>query len=321
MTVAASSPRATLVLFPGALGDFVCFLPTLAALRARCRDAALVVLVPSSLLSLAVRPGLADRGGALEAAAVARLFVPGGVPPPPLPNLEVGDVYSWFGTRDPTVRDNLARLAAGACVCVPFPAADGDRGHVATDFLLGAGAIRGGPSDLGPRPVLPLRPREREFAEGFWCRHGLGGRAVLAVHRGAGGRAKRWTDDGFAAVSAWWRARAGAVLEIVGPADPAVPLPGTDAVARQPPIGDLAALLARATLFLGNDSGITHLAGAVGARGVALFGPTRARRWRPLGGRILCLTGPRTGGIGAIPGARVLRALEVLAHASLTLTT
>jgi hypothetical protein len=35
--------------------------------------------------------------------------------------------------------------------------------------------------------------------------------------------------------------------------------------------------------FIGNDSGISHLAGTVQCRGIALFGPTDARMWRPLG--------------------------------------
>jgi ADP-heptose:LPS heptosyltransferase len=49
----------------------------------------------------------------------------------------------------------------------------------------------------------------------------------------------------------------------------------------------VAALLSQADLYLGNDSGISHLAGAVGARGVVLFGPTRPHQWRPLGGNLL----------------------------------
>jgi ADP-heptose:LPS heptosyltransferase len=65
---------------------------------------------------------------------------------------------------------------------------------------------------------------------------------------------------------------------------------------------EVAAVLSQADLVLGGDSGIVHLAGAVGLRGVALFGPTEPRGWRPLGGRIVCLKsrGRRTG-VGPIP--------------------
>ena len=48
----------------------------------------------------------------------------------------------------------------------------------------------------------------------------------------------------------------------------------------------VAALLSQADFYLGNDSGVSHLAGAVGARGVVLFGPTLPQQWRPLGGNL-----------------------------------
>src|SRR5262249_1067508 len=48
----------------------------------------------------------------------------------------------------------------------------------------------------------------------------------------------------------------------------------------------VAALLAAGSSYLGNDSGVSHLAGAVGARGGAVFGPTDPRWWRPLWRRI-----------------------------------
>jgi ADP-heptose:LPS heptosyltransferase len=46
---------------------------------------------------------------------------------------------------------------------------------------------------------------------------------------------------------------------------------------------DLAARLAGCWAYLGNDSGVSHLAGLVGARTVAVFGPTAPDVWRPLG--------------------------------------
>ena len=56
-------------------------------------------------------------------------------------------------------------------------------------------------------------------------------------------------------------------------------------VARDLPLRVLAALLARAGAYVGNDSGVTHLAAASGAPTIALFGPTDPRVWAPLGPR------------------------------------
>lgn len=55
-------------------------------------------------------------------------------------------------------------------------------------------------------------------------------------------------------------------------------------------LGQVGALLSRADLYVGNDSGVSHLAGAVGARGVVLFGPTSPEQWRPLGGILVVVT-------------------------------
>ncbi len=313
-----SVTRATLVVFPGALGDFICFLPTLHALRGQYEGTTVVVVVQVSLLPLAIRPGLADQGVALESAAVAKLFVSGATQTSLVPQTYIGDVYSWFGTAEPVVRENLMKLAGGRVRCARFAPPAKHEGHVARWFLRSAGLS---PASASMGTHISLRAGEKERAEEFWHHHGLAGRAVLAVHRGAGNRAKRWTQDGYEAVTRWWRERDGAVLEVAGPADPDEPLAPGHSVARGLALGDVAALLARADLYLGSDTGVSHLAGAVGTRGVVVFGPTRALAWRPLGGRLVCLNSllPSSGdepvSLCAVSSTRVIRALDLLASA------
>ena len=59
------------------------------------------------------------------------------------------------------------------------------------------------------------------------------------------------------------------------------------------PLARVAGVLSRCRLYIGNDSGLTHLAAAVGEPEVlALFGPTDPRVWAPLGPRVRTLTGP-----------------------------
>lgn len=59
-----------------------------------------------------------------------------------------------------------------------------------------------------------------------------------------------------------------------------------DGRARFDNLYELAAWLASATVYIGNDSGVTHLASAVGTPVVALFGPTDPAIWRPRGERV-----------------------------------
>jgi ADP-heptose:LPS heptosyltransferase len=311
--------RTRLVLFPGALGDFICFLPTLHGLRGQCADEELAVIVQASLLPLAIRPGLADRGVALESAWVARLFTPGAGLALPMPGVSVGDVYSWFGSGDSVVRENLGKLAEGRVHCAPFGRKSGHEEHVARHFLKSA-RLPVGLAATGA--YIPLTAEENERAEGFWCRKDLAGRGVLVVHRGAGSRLKRWTPRGYEAVTRWWRARGGAVLEVAGPAEPDEPFTPGHVLVRGMALGDVAALLARADLFVGNDTGVSHLAGAVGTRGVVIFGSTQARSWRPIGGHLVVMkpnqvpSGDGEISLGAVSSARVIRALEILALAN-----
>jgi ADP-heptose:LPS heptosyltransferase len=104
------------------------------------------------------------------------------------------------------------------------------------------------------------------------------------------------------------------VLLVEGPADEealaevrALLPPGTRAAtASRPALPDLAALLCRCHAFVGNDSGISHLAGILGVPTVAVFGPTDPRTWAPLGPNAFAV-----GGRGAWPDVRdVLAALR-----------
>ena len=59
------------------------------------------------------------------------------------------------------------------------------------------------------------------------------------------------------------------------------------------PLAQVARILSRCRLYLGNDSGLTHLAAAVAGPDVlALFGPTDPRVWAPLGPHVHPLTAP-----------------------------
>jgi heptosyltransferase-2/heptosyltransferase-3 len=104
-----------------------------------------------------------------------------------------------------------------------------------------------------------------------------------------------------------WHDRGGTVVDLAGPADDDL-APLVDAVAvRGWPLPDVAALLARVDAYAGNDSGISHLAGAVGARGAVVFAATAAARWRPLTGRLVAIeTSPGRDVVDAVLRAVIL---------------
>ena len=112
---------------------------------------------------------------------------------------------------------------------------------------------------------------------------------LVAIHPGSGGYslARRWDPERFARVADALVERHGARIVLVGaPADgvsQVASLMRSEAVNLEgkTTLGQLAAILKRCDLFIGADSGVMHLAAAVGTPLVAIFGPSNHRAWGP----------------------------------------
>lgn len=113
----------------------------------------------------------------------------------------------------------------------------------------------------------------------------------VVVHPGSGGRGKNWPIEHFEAVAAALEARGRTVTWCVGPADHETVLPIDRPLIAPKSLVELAQALAAARLYLGNDSGITHLAACVACPTVAIFGPTNPRVWAPRGSHVKVVQG------------------------------
>lgn len=99
--------------------------------------------------------------------------------------------------------------------------------------------------------------------------------APLVIHPGAGSPAKRWAAEKFRALAHALGRRTAVVR---GPADPPVEDSDGD-VWDGLPLAELAGRLKGSGLFVGNDSGITHLAAAVGVPTLAIHVATDPGIW------------------------------------------
>ncbi len=137
--------------------------------------------------------------------------------------------------------------------------------------------------------------------------------APIAIHPGSGGAQKCWPTQHFATVIEWlWslnglRGDSHSVLLLAGSADQERLHDILDSIGHPPepdmlkvlvhaPLLEVAQQLQQCKCYLGNDSGITHLAAMLGVPTVALFGPSDPATWHPVG-----------------PSVRVIRA-QVLEH-------
>jgi len=156
-------------------------------------------------------------------------------------------------------------------------------------------------------PVLVPRAATVERARRFLADAFPGGAGpVIVVHAGAGKDANLWPVQHFAAVvAALVAAHAARVVCSEGPRDagPVAELLGRlpGAVRWRAALGETLGLLALADLFIAGDTGMTHVAAAVGAPTVAVFGPTDAGRWAPAGRRVRCVLSST----GTVAGVRV----------------
>ena len=130
------------------------------------------------------------------------------------------------------------------------------------------------PACREPLPVLPSR-----VAPPF-------GTDATVIHPGSGSPSKNWPRERFLALGRALHHAGHRILWIEGPAEGDDPVPAEFIVVRRPSLEALAATLAAARVFVGNDSGVSHLAGAVGAPTLAIFGPTAPHIWRPDGRRV-----------------------------------
>ena len=180
-----------------------------------------------------------------------------------------------------------------------------------------------GPFDLtDPRLWnLHLSPEERDATDTVL--QSLSGAPILAINMGGKLAANDWDEANWMALlAAFAAAHPGwACLIVGGPGDSARaarvsaawPGPVVDACGRLAPRATAAAL-ARATLFIGHDTGPLHLANAVGTPVVGLFGNAfRPRRWHPYRQPKRVLHDMR--GVGAIAVPEVLAAADELIHA------
>ena len=116
---------------------------------------------------------------------------------------------------------------------------------------------------------------------------------------------KNWPVERFVQLSRYLESEGHKVRWIRGPAEMGQPGAWTGERMDRPSLHALAATLAVSRLFIGNDSGVSHLAAAVGAPTLALFGPTSHTVWRP-DGRLVRTASSGSGVIADLSLDRVL---------------
>jgi heptosyltransferase-3 len=275
-----------LVIRGGAIGDFILTLPALRALREGFPYAHLEILGYKHIAVLAENPFYAQDIRSIEYGALASFFAENSKLPPELANYfpSFDLIISYLYDPDGIFENNLRRC--GAENLIRGPAKVDNREHAARQLARPLEELGLRASDFAPR--IYHSTQSRKFAEDFL--RGMS-RPILAIHPGSGSETKNWPIENWIKFGNDMLGSddfCGSLVIVSGEADEErsrelQTIWRNDRVqfARNLPLPVLAAVL-EDSIFVGHDSGISHLAAAAGAKCTLLFGPTDPDVWAPM---------------------------------------
>jgi ADP-heptose:LPS heptosyltransferase len=284
----------------GALGDFIVTLPVINSLKKAFPSAQIALMGNRYFLGLA--QSHVDKVVPNDLFGFYTLFCPEGEFPENIKKMFRGVDFVVSYTPDPEgiFIKNLGKIGVPWVVDGGFSPV-GKISAPIIDFLLSPLAREGIPIFVEHPKIVPSSG-EKKIAREFFrasCHCEEENYPVVAIHPGSGSIKKCWPKENFAEVVKWTKKYLEAtILLIKGPADKDIfeslwPLIKgcSPLVAEDLPLNHLAAIFEQCAVYVGNDSGVTHLAASVGTPTLALFGPTDARIWGPRNENVTCLSG------------------------------
>jgi hypothetical protein len=252
-----SQDKLTLVVHTGGIGDLLLAAPAFGRLA---EEGALHLAGRPERLNLLVAGGIAREAYNLDVVDFSSIFAE---PSEQLAQFvrPYGRAIVWMRDDDGRIVGTLRGLGVEAEAFPGLPPADWS-GH-ASDYYFECLGFEPDPSPF--RLEIPA----------------VAGYDVI-IHPGSGSPRKNLPLDRFVEFAKLLESHGRQVAWSVGPAEEGFALPEGPRLA-QLPLPELAAYLAGAQLFIGNDSGITHLAAVVGCPTIAYFGPTDPTVWAPRG--------------------------------------
>ena len=299
-----------LVIRGGAIGDFILTLPVLAALRENLPQARVEILAYPRVAPLAVAAGLAADARSIDARPLAGFFAARGSLDEELQAYfaSFAVIVSYLYDPDGIFQANVGRCTKAQFIVGPHRPDERTALHATDVFLkpLERLAIFG--ADPSPRLLLPSA----------FCPL-----PSLALHPGSGSESKNWLEANWSQLLRALLDETDLPLLLIGGEAEGDRLrrltrdlpPERFAIAENLPLVELAQRLTGCRAFLGHDSGITHLAAAVGLPGLVLWGPSNDTVWRPRSARMKMLRGSPT--LASLPVEKVLAGVkEIMAEAA-----
>jgi heptosyltransferase-3 len=276
--------RKILVWHQGALGDLILSLPSMYALKRFAAGYYLHLVSRTDIADIILENELADEISSNESGLFACLFYPAKDLPDALRAFLKGfdKAFIFMKRADSAFGENIRGHIPQSYFVRTVPHAGSSMS--VSRFQLEQLGLAGIPTDT----EMPVLEAKRNLLLVY------PGRTVIAIHPGSGGKKKCWPISNYFALINLLNSQVRYYFVIIlGPAEghemPERTLGfilgrGVEAeIVREATLADIASLLKMSSLYIGNDSGITHLASILGVPAVALFGPTNHEIWGPAG--------------------------------------
>ncbi|MCX5894911.1 MAG: glycosyltransferase family 9 protein [Proteobacteria bacterium] len=281
-----------LLIHQGAIGDLILSLPAFYALHNAFPGARFEVMGYPAILSLIHKRFYADHISSIDRAEVASLYHEESELQTHFVNYfkKFDNLFIFGSTSQEVVVDTIARIKGPAVYHIKTFPEDNDA-HI-IDFQADQIAALG--FTVASRvPEIFLLEADTNQAQQFLQSQSLHSTSnpLIAIHPGSGSRQKNWPAAQYISlIKNLYRELDGTFIMVEGPADgdvvnyirgelretPMLLLQNLD-------LRLLASIVKQCSVYIGNDSGITHVAAALGVPVIAIFGPTDPRVWGPRG--------------------------------------
>ncbi|MDH4080683.1 MAG: glycosyltransferase family 9 protein [Nitrospira sp.] len=289
--------RNVVVIHPGTLGDVLLAVPAIKRVASRFPQHHLLLIARGPISRLLAECHVVDEWIATESQVCSGLFTGFGEQSVELrSSLERCDVaVAWTVDVDGSLV-NLLREYGVRKIWIQSPFSPALRRTHQRDRFLET-IEEGSPTGLGEDV---LDSPDHLIEEGRICLAKKGitkGRSLVLIHPGSGSIHKCLGPEKWAHIIQQLQYREMSPVVLEGPADQDAVESVLSLLSTQPPVlrdlslSLLVGVLVQADLYVGNDSGVTHLAAIVGVRTAAVFGPTDPHRWAPSGRHVTILRG------------------------------
>lgn len=291
-----------LVIRGGAIGDFILTLPAITALRRHFPEAYIEVLGYPHIVQLAVEGELVNKARSIEARALANFFARHGELAEDLADYfsEFDLIVSYLYDPDEIFKTNVGLCTGAQFISAPHRPDESAGIHASKVFLRPLERLAIFDPDHVPRLTLSAETPAVD---------------QLALHPGSGSEKKNWPEIKWAQLLQYFMDSTSFNLLLIGGeaeggrlARLTAQLPANRfRVAQSLPLPELGRRLVRCAGFIGHDSGISHLAAALGLPGLILWGDSAEQIWRPPSEKISILR--NRGGLEKISVSEVVEQL------------